>query len=99
MHDQAVGRKDPSGQLRVQEQRNEKGLIAALDEYLRTTKTRFRDVFDSCDPRKLGYLDISGLAKLLRIVMPNVTEGELYYFQVGASKHIYIYDVKIVWMY
>ena len=77
-----MGRKDASGQLQVQEQRTEQGLFSALDQYLRTTKTRFRDVFDACDPYKKGYLDISGLAKLLRTVMPNVTEGELFYFQV-----------------
>lgn len=85
-----MGRRDPSGQLRLQEQRTEKGLFAALDDYLRTTKTRFRDIFDSCDPRNLGYLDLSGLAKLLRIVLPNVTEGELYYYQVGTILSITI---------
>lgn len=65
------------------------GLFAALDGYLRSAKVRFREVFDGCDKGQKGYLDIQGLAVLLQTVMPNVTKGEVYYFQARAMATIY----------
>ncbi|GAX77103.1 hypothetical protein CEUSTIGMA_g4549.t1 [Chlamydomonas eustigma] len=79
----AVGRKDPgTGQLRVEEQRDEKGLFAELDQYLKSTQTKFKDMFSSFAVNNRGSLDIHGLARLLRQVRPNITDGEIYYFQV-----------------
>ncbi len=41
-----------------------------------------QDMFDDNDRSRRGYLDTAGLLGLLRMILPNVTEGELYYFQV-----------------
>ncbi|GAX77102.1 hypothetical protein CEUSTIGMA_g4548.t1 [Chlamydomonas eustigma] len=79
----AVGKKDPySGQLKVEEQRDEKGLFAELDQYLKNTQTKFKDMFSSFAVNNRDSLDIHGLARLLRKVQPNITDGEIYYFQV-----------------
>lgn len=77
----AVGR-SVGGKLQLQQQRDEKGLFEKLNHYLINTKTRFRDMFDECDVRKLGYLDTQGLHRLLNQILDNLKEGELYYFQV-----------------
>ena len=36
-----------------------------------------------CVCARRDYLDTRGLAQLLKVVLPKLTEGEVYYFQVG----------------
>ena len=78
----AVGRADRQGKLQLMEQRGEKGMFSAIDDYLKTNHMRFKQLFERSLTSGRDYLDINGLANLLRAVMPNVTNGEIYYFTV-----------------
>jgi len=78
----AVGRADRQGKLQLMEQRGEKGMFSAIDEYLKMNHLRFKQLFERSLTAGRDYLDINGLANLLRTVMPNVTNGEIYYFTV-----------------
>ena len=44
-----------------------------------------QEVFDSFARGKAG-LDPAGLQNLLMEIMPSVTKGDLYYFQVGRAR-------------
>lgn len=47
-------------------------------------RRRFDDVFRQYDADGSGTLDPMELRRLVRDLLPRVTEGQLHYFQVGG---------------
>ncbi|KAG2427358.1 hypothetical protein HXX76_012552 [Chlamydomonas incerta] len=78
---QVVGVQDAAGVLRLTQRRDDGGLFAALDAYLRTSKVKFRDMFDHFDADRSGQLDMAELRQLVATILPGFTEGQLNYFQ------------------
>ncbi|KAG2493237.1 hypothetical protein HYH03_008653 [Edaphochlamys debaryana] len=78
---QVVGVQDASGVLRMMQRREDAGLFAALDSYLRTNKVKARDTFDHFDADRSGYLDMAELRQMVAALLPGFTEGQLHYFQ------------------
>eukprot|EP00798_Chlamydomonas_sp_ICE-L_P029766 gene29766-5414_t len=58
-----------------------------LDQYLKENKVRFRDLFDSFDARRKGFLDVTELESLVTRLMPDVGRGDLKYFQVMVDEN------------
>ncbi|GLC39247.1 hypothetical protein PLESTB_001651900 [Pleodorina starrii] len=78
---QVVGVQDASGVLRLTQRRDDGGLFAALDEYLRKNRVKFRDMFEHFDADRSGQLDMGELRQLVATILPGFSEGQLHYFQ------------------
>ena len=62
-------------------------LYTRLDEFLRNSRMRLRELFDAADTDRSGALDRREASALLRHVMPGITAAEEAYFaaQVDAD--------------
>ena len=61
-------------------------LIYALDHYLKLNQCRLRDFFNEFDTDGYGTLSEKQLRKLVLRVLPEASEEELRYFQVGPER-------------
>lgn len=52
--------------------------------YCTLMQMRLRDTFDQFDVDRSGRLSVSELGELVRTLMPDMSEPELAYFQVGS---------------
>jgi hypothetical protein len=55
-------------------------LFHALDNYLKTNKVRFADLFQEYDTDRSGSLEGPEISRLVRKLLPQVNEHELRYF-------------------
>lgn len=67
-------------QVVAMERKSEGGLFAALDTHLHRVK--LQDVFNQFTHGK-GYLAPDELLDMIFELMPTLTKGDFYYFQVG----------------
>jgi hypothetical protein len=78
------GKLDAQGRVVAIARATEGGLFAALDAKLRSEQIRFADVFVRFAGTR-GYLDPDALLDMLYDLLPTLTKGDLYYFQVNGA--------------
>eukprot|EP00232_Nephroselmis_pyriformis_P027008 CAMPEP_0182873320 /NCGR_PEP_ID=MMETSP0034_2-20130328/12253_1 /TAXON_ID=156128 /ORGANISM="Nephroselmis pyriformis, Strain CCMP717" /LENGTH=1422 /DNA_ID=CAMNT_0025005961 /DNA_START=180 /DNA_END=4445 /DNA_ORIENTATION=- len=67
---------------RIKEEEARVDFFVSLDDHLQTHRTRLRELFDKYDLARAGSLRSSDLGRLLRDIMPQVTDRQTDYFMV-----------------
>jgi hypothetical protein len=60
-------------------------LLKSLDTFLKTKKTRLRDLFDRIDVDRSGTLETAELTQLVKMMVPDASAVDTLFFQVAMD--------------